>query len=152
MQPSTQTVSYKEYLLFRLTNELYALPGKAVREVMRWHTPTPIPGAPPLLPGLLNQRGQILPVIDLRLLLGLPATAPDRATRLIWVHQDDIDAALLADAVDDLIAIEPSLLEPPPAHLTGPAQRVIHAVFRYQEQPVALLDPAAVFAFVKEAA
>ncbi|MBO9313640.1 MAG: chemotaxis protein CheW, partial [Chloroflexus sp.] len=48
------------YLTMRLASEYYALPGTSVREIMRWRTPTPVPGAPPVIPGLINQRGQIL--------------------------------------------------------------------------------------------
>lgn len=146
-----QPVSTAEYLLFRVATERYALASAPVREIMRWRAPTPVPGAPPLLPGVINQRGQILAIIDLRLLLGLAAAAPDRATRLIWVHHGDIDAALLVDAVDDLIPIDAAQLEPPPANLTGPAQRVIHALYRHHDQPVAILDLAALFALVQEA-
>ncbi len=139
------------YLVFRLATERYALDGKQVREIMRWRTPTPVPGAPPLLPGVISQRGQMLAVIDLRLLLALTAAAPDRATRLIWLHYEEYDAALLVDAVDDLIAIDNTQLESPPANLSGPAQRLICAVFRYHDQPVAVLEPAAIFAYVQEA-
>ncbi|WP_298405239.1 chemotaxis protein CheW [uncultured Chloroflexus sp.] len=153
MQTSpTQPVASTAYLLFRVAAERYALASASVREIIRWRLPTPVPGAPPLLPGVINQRGQILAIIDLRLLLGLVAAAPDRATRLIWVHHSGIDAALLVDAVDDLIAIEPSQIEPPPVHVAGPAQRVIHALYRHHDQPVAILDPAALFALVQEAA
>lgn len=152
MQSSpAQPASSAEYLTFRLATEQYALAGNVVREVMRWRAPTPVPGAPPLLPGVINQRGQVLPLIDARLLLGLAAAAPDRATRLIWVHHDEIEAALLVDAVDDLIAIDPAHLEPPPANLTGPAQKAIRSVYRHHDRPVAILDPAAIFALVQEA-
>jgi len=137
--------------VFRLAAERYALLGSHVREIMRWRSPTPIPGAPPLLPGIINQRGQILAVIDLRLLLALPAAAPDRATRLIWLHHEEFDAALLVDSVDDLIAIDATQLEPSPANMPDPAQRLIRAIFRYHDQPVAVLDPAAIFALAQEA-
>ncbi|WP_322488828.1 chemotaxis protein CheW [Chloroflexus sp.] len=153
MQSSpAQPVSTAEYLMFRVATERYALASAPVREIIRWRAPTPVPGAPPILPGVINQRGQILAVIDLRLLLGLAAAAPDRATRLIWVHHDAIDAALLVDAVDDLIPVDAAQLEPPLVNLAGPAQRVIHALFRHYDQPVAMLDPAALFALVQEAA
>ncbi|MEJ5344608.1 MAG: chemotaxis protein CheW [Chloroflexus sp.] len=139
------------YLYVRLAAEHVALAGTVVREIMRWRTPTPVPGAPPTIPGLINQRGQILPVIDVRLLLGLPAAPPDRATRLIWVHHEQIDAALLVDAVVDLITIEAGQIEPPPINLTGAVQRAIQAIYRYRDDlSIAILDPAALFVLVQE--
>ncbi len=152
MQTSpAQPVASAAYLLFRVATEHYALAGTWVREVMRWRVPTPVPGAPALLPGVINRRGQILAVIDLRLLLGFTAATPDRATRLIWVHHEAVDAALLVDAVDDLITIDPAQLEPPPVTLTGTAQRVIQAIYRWHDQPVAILDLAATLVLVQEA-
>lgn len=145
-QPQTSV-----YLYVRLAAEHVALVGTAVREIMRWRTPTPVPGAPPTIPGLINQRGQILPVIDARLLLGLPAAPPDRTTRLIWVHHEQIDAALLVDAVVDLITIEAGQIEPPPINLVGAAQRAIQAIYRYRDDlSIAILDPAALFVLVQE--
>ncbi|WP_448337601.1 chemotaxis protein CheW [Chloroflexus aurantiacus] len=139
------------YLYVRLAAEHVALAGTAVREIMRWRTPTPIPGAPPTIPGLINQRGQILPVIDGRLLLGLPAAPPDRATRLIWFHHEQIDAALLVDAVVDLIFIEPGQLEPPPINLGGAVQRAVQAIYRYRNDlSIAILDPATLFVLAQE--
>ncbi len=140
------------YLTMRLASEYYALPGTSVREVMRWRTPTPVPGAPLIIPGLINQRGQILTVIDARLLLGLAAAPLDRSTRLVWIQHNATDAALLVDAVIDLITITPDHLTPPPVNLTGSAQRVIQAVYqRDDDQPIAILDPAALLILVQEA-
>jgi len=140
------------YLTMRLASEYYALPGTSVREIMRWRTPTPVPGAPPMIPGLINQRGQILTVIDARLLLGLAAAPLDRSTRLVWIQHHATDAALLVDAVIDLITIAPDHLTPPPINLTGSAQRVIQAVYqRDDDQPTAILDPSALLILVQEA-
>lgn len=90
-------------------------------------------------------------MIDARLLLGLPAASPDRTTRLIWVHHEQIDAALLVDAVVDLITIEAGQIEPPPINLVGAAQRAIQAIYRYRDDlSIAILDPAALFVLVQE--
>ena len=140
------------YLTVRLASEYYALPGTSVREIMRWRTPTPVPGAPPVIPGLINQRGQILTVIDARLLLGLAAAPPGRTTRLIWIQHNAIDAALLVDAVIDLITITSEQLTSPPVNLAGSAQRVIQAVYQPDNDlPIAILDPSALLILVQEA-
>src|SRR5262249_369908 len=74
-----------DVLLIELAGELYALRSASGREVVRYRDYTPVPGAPPVLPGILNQRGTILPVVDLALLLGLASAPPTRATRLVVV-------------------------------------------------------------------
>src|SRR4051812_49093714 len=61
-----------DVLLIELAGELYGLPSASVREVLRYRTYTPVPGAPPTLPGILSQRGVVLPLVELRPLLGFP--------------------------------------------------------------------------------
>ena len=90
-------------LVIEVAGERLALPADALREVARWRDPTPVPGAPPPIAGVISQRGAVLPVLDLRLARGRPATPPDRATRLVVVRHAAIDLALLVDAVHDLL-------------------------------------------------
>ncbi|MCS6882068.1 MAG: chemotaxis protein CheW [Oscillochloridaceae bacterium] len=133
-------------LIVRAGVELYALPGACVREVTRWRAPTPVPGAPAVIPGIINQRGSILPVVDLRIALGLPAGAPERSTRFVVLHHETAALALLVDAVLDLALLDDATFEPPPA---GQA-RLLGAVSRYEQHPLGVIDPAALVAAVQE--
>jgi purine-binding chemotaxis protein CheW len=139
-----------EYLLVRVSDELYALPGPAVREVSRWRQPTPIPGAPALLPGIISQRGVVVPIIDLRVLLGLAAAAVERSTRLIITQHENIELALLVDAVIDLVALPPTALNQPPAALDAGRARLLSAVARHEDRPLGVINLAAVIAVVQE--
>ncbi len=143
---SDQTV-----LLIRLADEIYALPSVYVREVGRYRAFTPVPGAPPLLPGIISQRGVILPVVDLRLVLGMPAVETTRSTRLVTVVYEDIDMALLVDAVIDLAALPPEAFGQPPAGLDPARARFLHAVAFYDDQTVAMLDVGEIVAALREA-
>lgn len=136
--PDVQT-----FLVLRLGAETFALPSAAVREVMRWRKPTVVPGAPPLLPGIISQRGVVLPVVDLRSLLGFTPTAPDRSTRYIIVQHDDVELVLLVDAVNDLVDLSLAALEPPPAVFDAAQARLLRAIARIGEKPVALFDLSA---------
>ncbi|HJZ49042.1 MAG TPA: chemotaxis protein CheW [Roseiflexaceae bacterium] len=129
-----------DVLLLQLTGELYGLPSGSVREVLRYRPYTPVPGAPPALPGILSQRGTILPIVELRALLGLELTPVTRATRLVVVAHQDIDMALLAEAVLDLAALPADIVEPLPAALDPARARFLRGIARYEQQPVALLD------------
>ena len=72
-----------DVLLLRLAGELYGIPSASVREVVRYRAYTPVPGSPPSLPGILSQRGTILPVVELRQLLDLAIVPLSRAARLV---------------------------------------------------------------------
>lgn len=138
-------------LLIRLADEIYALPSSHVREVGRYRAFTPVPGAPPALPGIISQRGVILPVVDVRLLLGMPAVEATRATRLVTVAHEDIDMALLVDAVIDLASVPADAFAQPPAGLDPARARFLRAVALHEDQTVALLDIGEIVAALREA-
>lgn len=140
--------AYQHVLLVRLATELYALPAETLREIVRWRTPVAVPGAPAMLPGIIAQRGTVLPVVDMRLLLGLAAAAPGRTARYVVGSHTGVDMAMLVDEVLDLVDIERASLEPPPATLDLQQVRLLRAVTRYQDRPLALVDPGAVLAML----
>ena len=129
-----------DVLLIELAGELYGIPSASVREVLRYRAYTPVPGAPPALPGILSQRGTILPVVELRPLLGLEIAPVTRATRLVFVAYQDIDMALLVEAVLDLAALAADTVEPLPAALDPARARFLRGIARHEQQPVALID------------
>lgn len=133
-------------LLFQLGRELYAIPAEAVREIARYRSYTPVPGAPHTLPGIISQRGAILPVIELRPLLGLPEAPLSRAARLVVAHVGDVEMALIIETVIDLIEFPLAELTPPPPTLTGPRAALLRGVITREAQPVALIDLEALVA------
>ncbi len=139
-----------DFLVVRAADELYGLPGASVREVMRWRAPTPVPGAPPVLPGIISQRGVVLPVVDLRLALGLPGAPPERSARLVIIQHEAGDLVLFVDAVIDLVALAAAARAQPPAALDPARARMLAAVARYADHPLALLNLAALIAAVQE--
>ena len=129
-----------DVLLLQLAGELYGVPSASVREVVRYRAYTPVPGSPPSLPGILSQRGVILPIVELRPLLGLAQAPITRAARLVIVAHQDIDMALLAEAVLDLAALPTETLQPLPAALDPARARFLRGIAEYEQQPVALID------------
>ncbi len=129
-----------DVLLLRLAGELYGIPSASVREVVRYRAYTPVPGSPPSLPGILSQRGTILPVVELRPLLGLVIVPVTRAARLVIVTHQEIDMALLVEAVLDLAALPADTLQPLPAALDPARARFLRGIARHEQQPVALID------------
>ena len=129
-----------DVLLIRLADELYGVPSASVREVVRYRAYTPVPGSPPSLPGILSQRGTILPAVELRSLLGLGIVPVTRAARLVIVAHQEIDMALLVEAVLDLAALPADTLQPLPAALDPARARFLRGIADYEQQPVALID------------
>jgi purine-binding chemotaxis protein CheW len=127
-------------LLCRLARELYAFPSASVREVARYRPWTPVPGAPAMLPGIISQRGMILPVVELRSLLGIDQAELTRAARLVIVIHDDIGMAVLVEAVLDLVAIADDAVEPVPSAIEPARARFLRGIIYYEGQPVGLLD------------
>ncbi|NCC30606.1 MAG: chemotaxis protein CheW [Chloroflexia bacterium] len=140
----------QEYLVVNLADEHYAIPGIAVREIMRWQTPTSVPGAPAIMPGLISQRGVIFPVIDLRLMLGLTLTPTTRATRLVLVEHDVTRMALLVDTVVDLVPLAVKNITPPPAALESQRVRLLTGVTALEEATLAVLNLGALVAVLHE--
>jgi purine-binding chemotaxis protein CheW len=126
-------------LIFTLAGERYALPVDAVREVLRWRAPTPIPCTPPSIPGVLHHRGAVLPVVDPRPLLGLSMPEQTRDTRLLVVEAAGVRAALVCDAVADIAVIDRDAIEPPSA-LPAAEAGVLSGVFFYERRPTAIME------------
>lgn len=109
-----------EALVFSLGHELYALPATQVHEVRPLGWLTPLPGTPAFLTGLINVRGRIVPVIDLRPLLGLASDACSPSMSVVLVAYRGGDVGLL---VTDRPTVRPlrvtDLTEPPPGPLSG---------------------------------
>jgi purine-binding chemotaxis protein CheW len=143
-------VETQNLLLLQLQHEWYALPGSAVRAVTRWRAPTPVPGAPATIPGIISQRGVVLPVVDVRPLLGLPDGPPERSARYVITHHGDVELALYVDGIHDLTDVPAAELEPPPSALNPQRLRLLRAVTRVDERPVALFDMAALVAALRD--
>ncbi len=106
-------------LVFYLSDERYAFPLEVVREVGRVGHITPLPGLPAAVRGATGLRGEVLPVLDLRRMLGLPERPLTAESRLLIVQQGNIVAAMLADRVEDIAALPASTLRTPPAEAEG---------------------------------
>lgn len=140
------------YLLFRVGEEYFALESGTVREVIRWREPVPVPGTPPLLPGILVQRGTVYTAVNARLLLGNEATAAARATRYVLLQIEDQQLALLVDAVLDLVVLDRTRIELVPATLDPQRARLLGGLIRTEAALVALLDAGELLAVLQSGA
>src|SRR5215469_4284355 len=108
----------RQYLTFKLENEVFALDVATVREVLDFTTVTKIPRTPEFMRGVINLRGSVVPVVDLRLAFGMSKTEKSVNTCIIVVEVrldgDTTIMGALADSVLEVIDQEPDQIQPAP--------------------------------------
>ncbi len=118
MTVSNVTTEAGQYLTFTLGDEEFALEIAKVREVLDFTTITKVPRAPSFMRGVINLRGNVVPIIDLRLTLGMTAIekAVDTCIIIAEISLDGetIQVGALADAVQEVVDIDPEHISPPP--------------------------------------
>jgi purine-binding chemotaxis protein CheW len=108
-----------EVLEFHLAQERYALEDRWVQEVCPLKELTPLPCTPPFVLGIVNVRGRILPVLDLKKFFDLPEQGLTDLHRIILVRGNDLELGLLADAIVGVRSIPADSLQPSLPTLTG---------------------------------
>jgi purine-binding chemotaxis protein CheW len=139
-----------QLLTFTLAREIYALDVSTTREVIEFSHVTPIPKTPPWIRGILNLRGSVLPVLDLKQKLGMGATERSRDV-CVLILDLEIDGestlvGVLADAVREVIEVESSAVEPPPKFGSRLSTEYIRGVCRRNDDLIIVLDVAKIFA------
>jgi purine-binding chemotaxis protein CheW len=108
-----------DVLEFRLAQERYAVENCYVQEVSHFKELTPLPCTPPFLRGIVNVRGRILPVLDLKRFFDLPEKGLTDLHRIILVRHADVELGLLADDISGLRSLLPGDIHVPPSTLAG---------------------------------
>jgi len=117
-----------QYLTFYVGGEEYAVTIVKVTEIIECVSLTYVPGTPPWIRGVLNLRGAVVPVVDLAVKFGLPATTLTRRTCVVMVEIDlehdgeRMVLGMMADSVHQVIELAPDQIQPPPSF--GPKVRV----------------------------
>ncbi|RCK79098.1 MAG: Positive regulator of CheA protein activity (CheW) [Candidatus Ozemobacter sibiricus] len=115
---SKTTNAAVQYLTFKLEDEVYAVDVAKVREILDFPPITKVPRTPEFMRGVINLRGSVVPVVDMRLKFGMSKTEKSVNTCIVVVEvQLENEATIigaLADSVQEVIELEPSQIEPPP--------------------------------------
>jgi purine-binding chemotaxis protein CheW len=149
-----------QYLTFRLEQELYALEISAVKEVLEYTQITKVPRTQDFMRGVINVRGQAIPVVDLRLKFGLEAQKQTIDTCIIiveiFVDQEKTTLGALVDGVEEVLEMDPGSIEATPKLGSTIDTKFMKGIGKLEESFVVILDINAVFTFeeameVKEA-
>lgn len=103
-----------ELISFCMDDQEFCLDIMAVREIRGWSAATPLPHSPSYVRGVINLRGTVLPIIDLKARLGLGASEPSQRSVIIVVHIEHRLVGLLVDAVSEILAADRAAVQPTP--------------------------------------
>jgi purine-binding chemotaxis protein CheW len=132
-----------QYLTFQLANRAYGVPIASVREINRMTEITPVPKTPVYLSGVMNLRGKIVPVVDLRIKLGLEVQGPTRSTCIVVIESEGRLMGVIVDAVSSVIELSAAQVEPAPELGESTRLRYVIGMGKYEDDLVILLDVAA---------
>ena len=149
-EPFQELERAQSYVIFRLGGEGYALEVMRVQEVLDVGTMTHVPGGPKSLRGVLNLRGHVVPVYDLRIPFELPIDPqPVRAPSVLMVESSAGNVVhvtgLLVDRVSDVLEFTPEEIQPAPQLGLGKATPFIRGLIRHQDGFLLVLDVDCVF-------
>ena len=146
---ATNMASSQQYVTFSLGEELFGVEVTRAREILSVTPVTKVPQTPEYLLGVINLRGQVVPVVDMRLKLGLPVTEVTEDTCVIVVEVqidgESIIVGALADAVREVLEIRSDQIEPPPRLGTRLKTEFITGMGKVNEQFLILLNIDRVF-------
>jgi purine-binding chemotaxis protein CheW len=134
----------KQYVVFVLDGEYYGIDILSIQEITRYEAPTRIPNMPSYMQGIINLRGNIIPVINLGKRFSLGSSEITRESRIIVINLFDKKAGLLVDAVSQVTKINDGEIEPPQETTACCERKYIAGLAKKGDKIIILLEPAAV--------
>lgn len=132
-------IRVEQVVLFRLGEQLFALPITSVQEIQQIVEFTPVPDGSPALVGMIDLRGGVVPAIDFRALVGMPMRDYSLETPMIFFRTKGRLVALLVDSVDDVVFLPEGCIQSP-SNLYDLADRML-GICKLPEGLTIILDP-----------
>lgn len=128
------------HLVFKVAGAEYAMAADEVLQMESFTGATPLPGAAAWVAGLVQLRGRVVPVVDLRRRFGLPAVPRTLDSRLVVGQADGRVVGLLVDSAREVLTVKDADVSPPPAVLADQAAGFVRAVARPGQRLLMLID------------
>ena len=139
METSTVTENVLQLVSFTLANEEYAVDILNVQEINRITEITKVPNAPDHVEGVVNLRGKVIPVINLRKKFGLPEKGAGDTTRIIIMDIQGVTNGLIVDSVSEVLRIPSDIVEPPPV-TANMSSKFIKGIAKLENRLIILID------------
>lgn len=139
----------RQYLSFKLDSEVYAIDVSQVREILEFIKITKIPKTPKFMRGVINLRGSVVPVIDLRVKFLMSETQKTVDTCIVVIdivsEEDTLVLGVLADSVSEVFELDPEYIEDAPQIGLGLDAEFIKGIGKYNDQFIMILDIDKIF-------
>jgi len=129
-----------QLVVFELAGESYGVEISRVQDINRMQEITEIPHAPESVVGVINLRGRVIPVVDLRTRFGMPGAEHTKSTRIVVVQMGEEPIGMIVDAVSQVLRIPTKIIEPPSPVLSGVDSRYLRGIAKLEDELVILLD------------
>lgn len=134
------TVRGELHVLFKVGLGEYALAARDVAQMDSYTGATPIPGAAPHVAGIVQVRGRVVPVIDLRVRFGLERIEPTPDSRIVVLELDGRRVALLVDLAREVVGLTPDQVSAPPPLVAEQSAGVVRAIAHVGQRVLMLVD------------
>lgn len=134
-----------QLVTFKLGTEEFGVDILKVQEINKMMNITRIPNAPAFIEGVINLRGKIIPIVDLRKRLGFREQPYDKSTRIIVVELEGLVLGFIVDSVSEVLRIPGNTIEPPPSMVAGIESEYIEGVGKLDDRLLILLELKKIF-------
>ncbi|HBL24003.1 MAG: chemotaxis protein CheW [Syntrophorhabdaceae bacterium] len=134
-----------QLVTFKLGTEEFGVDILKVQEINKMMNITKIPNAPAFIEGVINLRGKIIPIVDLRKRLGFREQPYDKSTRIIVVELEGLVLGFIVDSVSEVLRIPENTIEPPPSMVAGIESEYIEGVGKLDDRLLILLELKKIF-------
>ncbi len=138
--PATDQIKEEQLVVFEMAGESYGVDISRVQEINRVEAITTVPEVPEYIKGIINLRGRVTPVIDLRTRFGLPAAEVTARTRVVVVKAQEEWVGVIVDAVSEVLRIPLDSIELPSSMITSTDTSFVRGIAKLHERLVILLD------------
>ncbi len=134
-----------QLVTFKLGEEQFAVDILKVQEINRMKAITKIPNTPHHVEGVVNLRGKVIPIVNLRKKIGLPEKENDEQSRIMIMEIQGLTMGLIVDAVDEVLRIPAGIVEPSPTVSMGMETGLIKGIAKLEDRLIVLIDLKSLF-------
>ncbi|MCD6546408.1 MAG: purine-binding chemotaxis protein CheW [Thermotogae bacterium] len=132
--------NYVQIVTFEMGKEFYGFSIDDVQEIIRYKVPNEVPNMPGYVKGIMDLRDSILPIIDLRIMLGVPATKPDEFTKVIVLKTENTKVGFIVDRIKGVLRVPESDIKEPPAIIKDRGRNEIKGIVKENDETIMILD------------
>ncbi len=135
----------QQLVVLDLAQETYGVDINTVREIIQMQEITKVPKTLDFVEGIINLRGKVIPVVDLRKRFGLPITEQNKDSRIVVVDIDGQSIGIVVDGVSEVLRISNDAVEPPSSMITTMDSEYLRGIAKLDERLIIMLDLTRVF-------